>query len=363
MQKTKPVVGITQGDSNGIGYEVIIKALSDPRALEFFTPVVYGSSKLWGFYRKTIHELDQLDTNVITDAREAKPKKINILNCLPDNVFAEPGQATPESARDAIACLDRAVGDIQAGAIDVLVTGPINKKAMTGQGFGFPGHTEYLQNHFGAPEVAMIMTSHRLRLCVVTGHIPLKQVPAAVTTEKILAKLRLLDQSLKEDFCIDSPRIGVLSLNPHSGDGGLLGREEQDVIIPAVAQAVAEGIQAFGPFSPDGYFGLSHYERFDATLAMYHDQGLAPFKALSFEDGVNFTAGLPIVRTSPDHGTAYELSGRDLADPQSMRSAIFTAIDIWNTRLGYHALQDGKMEERHLEGSERRERPGRPQIA
>lgn len=363
IQKRKPVVGITQGDSNGIGYEVIIKAISDPRVLEFFTPVVYGSSKLFGFYRKTIPEIEQLDTNVITTAADAKPKRINILNCLPDNVFAEPGQATPESARAAITALARAVDDIKAGGIDVLVTGPINKKAMSGEGFGFPGHTEYLQKQFGVSDVAMLMTSHRLRLGVVTGHIPLKDVHRSVSKEKILSKLRLMNRSLKEDFCIDLPRIAVLSLNPHSGDGGLLGTEEQDIIIPAIAEATAEGIMAFGPFSPDGYFGLSHYERFDATLAMYHDQGLAPFKALSFEDGVNYTAGLPIVRTSPDHGTAFDMAGRDQADPQSMRSAIFTAIDIFNARADYAELQAGKMEERRLEGSERKERNGRPQIA
>lgn len=363
MQKKKPIVGITQGDSNGIGYEVIIKAISDPRVLEFFTPVVYGSSKLFGFYRKTIPEIEQLDTNVITSAADAKPKRINILNCLPDNVYAEPGQATPESASAAITSLAKAVEDIKAGLIDVLVTGPINKKAMSGQGFGFPGHTEYLQQQFGVSDVTMLMTSHRLRLGVVTGHIPLKDVTSSISKEKILSKLRLMNKSLKEDFCIDQPRIAVLSLNPHSGDGGLLGTEEQDIIIPAVAEATAEGILAFGPFSPDGFFGLGHYERFDATLAMYHDQGLAPFKALSFEDGVNYTAGLPIVRTSPDHGTAYDMAGRDEADPHSMRSAIFTAIDILNAKAEYAALQEGKMEERHLEGSERRERPGRPQIA
>ena len=325
MQKTRPVVGITQGDSNGIGYEVIIKAISDPRVLEFFTPVVYGSSKLFGFYRKTIPEIDQMDTNVITSAADAKPKRINVLNCLPDNVFAEPGQATPDSAQAAITALARAVEDIKAGLIDTLVTGPINKKAMSGEGFGFPGHTEYLQQQFGVSDVTMVMTSHRLRLGVVTGHIPLKDVPKSITKEKILSKLRLLNQSLQRDFGLDQPRIAVLSLNPHSGDGGLLGTEEQDIIIPAVAQATEEGILAFGPYSPDGFFGLGHYERFDATLAMYHDQGLAPFKALSFEDGVNYTAGLPIVRTSPDHGTAYDMAGRDEADPQSMRSAIFAS--------------------------------------
>ena len=198
---------------------------------------------------------------------------------------------------------------------------------------------------------------------VVTGHIPLKDVVSSVTKDKIISKLRLMTKSLKEDFCIDQPRIAVLSLNPHSGDGGLLGSEEGDIIIPAIAEATAEGILAYGPFSPDGFFGLGHYERFDATLAMYHDQGLAPFKALSFEDGVNYTAGLPIVRTSPDHGTAFELAGRDEADPQSMRSAIFTAVDIFNARKDYAELQEGKMEERRLEGTERRERNGRPQIA
>lgn len=363
MHKRKPIVGITQGDSNGIGYEVIIKALSDPRVLEFFTPVVYGSSKLFGFYRKSIPEIEQFDTNLVNAAEEAKPKRINILNCLPDSVFAEPGQATPESAKSAIIALDKAVADIKAGKIDVLVTGPINKKAMSGQGFGFPGHTEYLQKQFGVNDVTMLMTSHRLRLGVVTGHIPLKDVVGSITKEKIVSKLQLMTKSLKEDFCIDQPRIAVLSLNPHSGDGGLLGTEEQDIIIPAIAEATAEGILAFGPYSPDGFFGLGHYEKFDATLAMYHDQGLAPFKALSFEDGVNYTAGLPIVRTSPDHGTAFELAGRDLADPHSMRSAIFAAVDIFNARKDFEELQAGKMEERHLEGSDRRERNGRPQIA
>ncbi len=363
MHKRKPIVGITQGDSNGIGYEVIIKALSDPRVLEFFTPVVYGSSKLFGFYRKSIPEIEQFDTNLVNAAEEAKPKRINILNCLPDSVFAEPGQATPESAKSAIIALDKAVADIKAGKIDVLVTGPINKKAMSGQGFGFPGHTEYLQKQFGVNDVTMLMTSHRLRLGVVTGHIPLKDVVGSITKEKIVSKLKLMTKSLKEDFCIDQPRIAVLSLNPHSGDGGLLGTEEQDIIIPAIAEATAEGILAFGPYSPDGFFGLGHYEKFDATLAMYHDQGLAPFKALSFEDGVNYTAGLPIVRTSPDHGTAFELAGRDLADPHSMRSAIFAAVDIFNARKDFEELQAGKMEERHLEGSDRRERNGRPQIA
>ncbi len=362
MQNTRLKVGITQGDGNGIGYEVIIKALSDPRILDLFTPVVYGSSKLFGFYRKTIHEIENLDTNVISSAQGAHPRRINIVNCLPDNVFAEPGQASPEAARGAITALECAVRDIKAGDIDVLVTGPINKKSMSGEGFGFPGHTEYLQNAFGVKDVTMLMVSDRLKLGVVTGHIPLKDVPGKITAEKILSKLRVMNESLQRDFGTEKPRIGVLSLNPHSGDGGLLGTEEQEIIIPAIRQATEEGILAFGPFSPDGYFGLGHYGDFDATLAMYHDQGLAPFKAIAFEDGVNYTAGLPVVRTSPDHGTAFEMAGRDEADPRSMRAAIFKGIDIFESREAWDRLQEGKMVEQPRQ-YERNERPGRPQIA
>ena len=362
MQNDKIVVGITQGDSNGIGYEVIIKALADPRILDQFTPVIYGSSKLFGFYRKTIPEVEQMDTNAISSASEAHAKRINIVNCLPDSTFAEPGQATPESAKSAIKSLETAIRELKEGKIDVLVTGPINKKAMSNEGFGFPGHTEFIQNSFGVKDVTMLMVSHRLKLGVVTGHIPLKDVASQITEEKILSKLRLMNEALKKDFVVDQPRIAVLSLNPHSGDGGLLGTEEQDIIIPAIRKATEEGILAFGPFSPDGYFGLSHYENFDATLAMYHDQGLSPFKALSFEDGVNYTAGLPVIRTSPDHGTAFEMACRDEADPRSMRAAIFTAIDIYRNRKAWEELQAGKMERSNYP-EEHRERNGKPQIA
>ena len=362
MNNRKLVVGITQGDSNGIGYEVIIKALADPRILDMLTPVVYGSSKIFGFYRKTVHEVEQLDTNVITSARDAHPKRVNILNCLPENVFAEPGGATADSAKMAISSLETAVKDLRQGNIDVLVTGPINKKAIVGAGFGFPGHTEFLQQAFGVKDAMMFMISERLKVGVVTGHIPLKDVPGSLSVEKILVKLRLMKQSLEQDFGIDNPRIAVLSLNPHSGDSGLLGSEEQEIIIPAIRKASEEGICAYGPFSPDGYFGMSHYESFDATMAMYHDQGLAPFKAIAFGDGVNYTAGMPVIRTAPDHGTAFEMAGRDEADPRSMRAAIFTAIDIWNHRKDWETLQEGKLEERPQE-EDRRERPGKPQIA
>lgn len=357
----KLIVGISQGDSNGIGYEVIIKALSDERILSQFTPVVYGSPKIWNFYLKTIPEIEKLDVNVIPSAKNAQSGVINLVNCLADNVFAEPGAPTPEGAQAAIKALSKAVEEIKAGYLDVIVTAPINKKAISGQGFKFPGHTEFFQDAFKVNDVTMLMISDRLTLGVATGHIPLKDVPAAITKEKILSKLRVMKQSLARDFRIDNPKIAVLSLNPHSGDGGLLGTEEQDIIIPAIKDAQEEGINAFGPFSPDGYFGLGTYEKFDATLAMYHDQGLSPFKAIVFADGVNYTAGLPIVRTSPDHGTAYELAGRDLADCSSMRSAIYAAIDIYNNKAAYDYLLEGKMEERTIE-EERPERPGRPQI-
>ncbi len=340
----KIVVGITQGDGNGIGYEVIIKALADERILDFCTPVIYGSSKIFGFYKKLIHNLDKpVNTNVITSAKDVHPKRVNIVNCLPDNVYVEPGQSTPESAKSAMIALEQAVADIKNGDIDVLVTAPFNKRAMANEGFGFTGHTEYLEKEFGVDEVCMIMVSDNLKVGVVTGHIPLKAVPTAITKDKIVSKLKLMKHSLERDFGVDSPKIAVLGLNPHCGDGGLLGEEEKNIILPAVQEAVSQGILAFGPYSPDGFFGLGNYSKFDAVLAMYHDQGLIPFKALAFEDGVNYTAGLPIVRTSPDHGTAYEMAGRDEADPRSMMASIFAAIDVFNRRQAYDELVAGKL--------------------
>ena len=343
MSLPKLVVGITQGDSNGIGYEVIIKALADERILDSFTPVIYGSSKLMGFYRKTLHNIGPMDINVISSAADAKQKKINLVNCLPDSIYAEPGQSTPDSAKAAIKSLETAVKDLKDGQVDVLVTAPINKRAMNSEGFSNTGHTEYLQKEFGADDVTMIMVSDQIKIGVVTGHIPLRDVPKSLTRERILGKLRIMKASLQRDFGVADPKIAVLGLNPHCGDGGLLGDEEQNIILPAVQEAMKEGIQAFGPYSPDGFFGLGNYSRFDATLAMYHDQGLAPFKALAFSDGVNYTAGLPIVRTSPDHGTAYDMAGRDEADPRSMMSAIYTAIDIFRKRLQYDTLMEERM--------------------
>jgi 4-hydroxythreonine-4-phosphate dehydrogenase len=339
----KLVVGITQGDGNGISYEVIIKALADERILDICTPVIYGSSKIFGFYKKQIHNIEQINTHVITSAKDIHPKRVNIVNCLPENVFVEPGQPTPESAKSAMTALEKAVEDIKAGNIDVLVTAPFNKRAMAGEGFGYTGHTEYLEKQFEVKDAVMFMVCGKLRVGVVTGHVPLKDVPSIVTADKIINKLRLMKRSLQRDFGIDAPKIAVLGLNPHCGDGGLLGDEERETILPAVKAANDEGIMTFGPYSPDGFFGLGNYLKFDAVLAMYHDQGLMPFKALAFEEGVNFTAGLPIVRTSPDHGTAYEMAGRDMADPRSMKAAIYEAIDIFNNRESYDELVAGRM--------------------
>ena len=363
MINNKLTVGITAGDSNGIGYEVIIKALADARILESFTPVIYGSSKAFGIYRKSLHNIDHMETRLISSAKDAKPKCINIVNCVPDSVGIEPGKPTADSAKSAILSLKTAVSDIKEGDIDVLVTAPINKRAMNVEGFAHTGHTEYLEQEFGVEEVLMFMVSDRLKVAVVTGHIPLKDVPSSITQEGIVSKLRLMKDSLKRDFGVDEPKIAVLGLNPHCGDGGLLGDEEQTIILPAIKAANEEGIMAFGPYSSDGFFNLGNYAKFDATLAMYHDQGLAPFKALAFESGVNFTAGLPIVRTSPDHGTAYDMVGRDQADPHSMMCAIYTAIDIFRSRMAYDRLIEGRMEERSHSFQEDLKKKGRPQIA
>ena len=364
MLNNKVVVGITQGDGNGIGYEVIIKSLADARILESFTPVIYGSSKAFGIYRKSLHNIDQMETRVISSAKDAKPRCINIVNCVPDSIGIEPGKPTADSAKSAMISLECAVNDIRQGNIDVLVTAPINKRAMNVEGFQHTGHTEYLEKEFGVDDAVMFMVSDRLRVAVVTGHIPLKDIPSSITSESIITKLRLMKDSLKRDFGVDEPKIAVLGLNPHCGDGGLLGDEEQTIILPAIQAAKEEGILAFGPYSSDGFFSLGNYAKFDATLAMYHDQGLAPFKALAFENGVNFTAGLPIVRTSPDHGTAYDMVGRDQADPHSMMCAIYSAIDIFRSRMAYDRLLEGRMDEKFTDSSnEDIRKKGRPQIA
>lgn len=350
----KIVLGITQGDTNGIGYEVIIKALSDARILEMCTPVVYGSSKAFGFYKKQLPEIDNINTNIISSAKDAHPKRVNIVNCLPDNLQIEPGQCTQEGAKAAIKALEVAVEEMKAGHLDGLITAPFNKRAVTEETFKFTGHTEYLTSEFGAKEGLMFLCSDNIRVGVATNHTPLAKVPQALSVDLILSKLKVMNESLKRDFNIVMPKIAVLGLNPHAGDKGLLGDEEINVINPAIEKANEEGILAFGPYSPDGFFSVSMQNKFDAVLSMYHDQGLIPFKALAFDSGVNFTAGLPIVRTSPDHGTAYDLAGENKANPQSMISSIYLAIDVIRNREAYdnlneHALKIKITPEHHKE--------------
>lgn len=342
---SKIVVGITQGDTNGIGYEVIIKTLSDARVLEMCTPVVYGSSKAFGFYRKQIPETENINTNVVASAKDAHPKRVNIVNCVDENAQISPGYLTKSGSQAAITALKCAVGEMKKGYIDVLVTAPFNKRAVSDETFKFPGHTEYLVNEFGARDGLMFLCSDKMRVGVATNHLAISKVPAAITEERILSKLRLMNESLKRDFNVVKPKLAVLGLNPHSGDRGLLGDEEIKVIIPAIEQANKENILAFGPFPPDGFFSINMQYRFDAVLAMYHDQGLIPFKSLAFDSGVNYTAGLPIVRTSPDHGTAFDLAGENKANPQSMLSAIYMAIDIYRNRKRYDQMSADPVKE------------------
>ncbi len=329
----KPIrVGITHGDINSISYEIILKTLEDDRLLELCTPVVYGSAKIASFYRKAL-EMNDFHFHQIPSAAEAQDGVNNIVNVVGEDVKIDPGVATAASGEAARAALDAAIADLKAGNIDVLVTAPINKHCVQSEDFHFPGHTEYLQEACGEGQKAlMVLCADNMRVALVTTHLPLKDVPAAITKEAILEKLRIFHRSLQEDFATPCPRIAVLSLNPHSGEERLLGSEEEEIIIPAIKEARDEKMLAFGPYAVDGFFGAGSYAKFDGILAMYHDQGLAPFKALAMETGVNFTAGLPYVRTSPDHGTGYDIVGKGQANADSMRQAIYYAIDIYRSR-------------------------------
>ena len=353
MAKDKIVVGITQGDTNGIGYEVIIKALSDARILDNCIIILYGSSRFFGIYRKFLPEIEQLATNVINSAEDARTKRINIINAVPESMAMEIGQPTADGAKAAIMALKAAVADAKRGAIDAIVTAPFNKHTVAELGFGFPGHTEYLIHEFERQDGLMFLISENLRVGVVTNHLPISKVSSAITVETILSKLRLMDDSLRRDFGFIKPKIAVMGLNPHAGDGGSLGTEEIDIIEPAIRQANKEGILAFGPYSPDGFFSTHMQSNFEAVLAMYHDQGLIPFKALAFDSGVNFTAGLPIVRTSPDHGTGYDIAGKNKAWSGPMQKAIFAAIDLSLNRRKYAEIHANPLEERRFEGPRR----------
>ena len=325
-------VGITHGDINGIGYEVILKAFSDATMLELCTPIIYGSPKVATYHRKAM----DIPTNfaIIASSEEALDDRVNILNCVDDELKVELSKPTREGGKAALDALEKALSDYREGMIDVLVTAPINKHTIQSENFHFPGHTEYIEKEVGDGKKAlMILMRGDFRMALVTGHIPVKDIATTLTKELIMEKIAIFHHSLKQDFCIDSPRIAVLSLKPHAGDNGVIGTEESEIIIPAIREMVGKGMQCFGPYPADGFMGSGNYCHFDGVLAMYHDQGLAPFKALAMDEGVNYTAGLPIVRTSPAHGTAYDIAGQGIAEEASFRQAVYTAIDVYRNRL------------------------------
>ncbi|MBU1717899.1 MAG: 4-hydroxythreonine-4-phosphate dehydrogenase PdxA [Bacteroidetes bacterium] len=327
----KVKLGITMGDFNGIGLEVVFKTFSDPKILESCTPVIYGSSKVASYHRKMLN-LNELNFNTVRSADEASHKKVNIVHHFDQDVKIDMGHSTQIAGEFALSSVNAAIQDLKDGKIEALVTAPVNKYNIQSETFKFAGHTDYLAQRFDTRNYLMLLISHNLKVGVVTAHIPISQVAASLTTDLIYNKIRVLHNTLKSDFTYSRPRIAVLGLNPHAGDNGLIGKEELEIIIPAIQQAFDEKILVFGPYPSDGFFGNSEYLKFDAILAMYHDQGLVPFKTLAFDTGVNYTAGLPIVRTSPDHGTGYDIAGKDLASPNSFRQAVYLACDIVRNR-------------------------------
>lgn len=336
QENKKLKVGITLGDTNGIGIEVALKAISVPEMIEMCIPVMYGSSKVVSYHRNACN-LSGFQINHTKSADALKDNMPNLVECIDQEIKVELGHPSKQAGLASFIALEAAVRDLKAGLIDVLVTAPISKENIQSEQFHFPGHTEYLESAAGeGAKALMLMCTENVRVALATIHLPLAQVPAALTIEGIKEKLRLLNTSLKRDFNIDGPRIAVLSLNPHAGENGILGIEERDILLPAMQQSLDEdNVQCFGPYAADGFFGARHYRRFDAVLAMYHDQGLAPFKTIAMDEGVNFTAGLPIVRTSPDHGTGYDIAGQGIAKESSMRHAIYTAIDVYRNRIRY----------------------------
>ena len=333
MEENRKIrVGITHGDINGVGYEVILKAFADSTMLDLCTPIVYGSPKVAAYHRKAV-EL-QTSFSIINTAEEAQEGKLSILACTEDELKVELSKPSAEAGKAALDAMERALADYKEGLIDVLVTAPINKHSIQSDEFHFPGHTEYIEERVGEGEKAlMILMKDDFRVALVTGHIPVKDIASTLTKELIMEKMEIFNRSLKQDFNIGCPRIAVFSLNPHAGDNGLLGTEETEVIIPAMKEMQAKGVQCFGPYPADGFMGSGNFTHFDGILAMYHDQGLAPFKALAMDEGVNYTAGLPIVRTSPAHGTAYDIAGQGVATEDSFRQAIYTAIDVYRNRV------------------------------
>lgn len=329
-------IGITIGDINGIGPEVIIKALSDPRVLKYFTPVIYGSYKVMAYHKNIVKD-SNINFHSISDGSHAMENRINLVNCWDDNTNITLGQATVDSGQYAHIAMDKALNDVKSGFIDAIVTAPINKHAMQLAKFPYPGHTEYFTANDSGNDSLMLMVSDDLKVAVVTNHLRLSDVAKSITKDKILEKLTTLNKTLIVDFGIERPMVSVLGLNPHASDESFIGDEEEKIIIPAIIEAKKRGILAFGPYAADGFFGSSQWKKPDAVLAMYHDQGLIPFKALSFGSGTNFTAGLSFIRTSPDHGTAYDIAGTNMADERSLIQAIFRAIDITRSRKEYHS--------------------------
>lgn len=335
--KEKIKIGISQGDINGISYEVIIKALMDNRINEICTPIIFGSPKVAAYHRKAL-DIENFAPTGINTPEEARGNKTYIINCVDENIRVELGKSTASAGINSFKALKAATNALESGKIDALVTGPINKHNIQHAEFNYSGHTEYLQARFKVDEVMMLMVSELLKVGLVAGHVPISVLSSLITRELIVEKLKILAHSLLMDFGIRNPRIAVLGLNPHAGDEGLLGDEEQKVISPAIEQANNLGVLAFGPYAADGFFGAGRFKLFDAVLAMYHDQGLAPFKTLSMDSGVNFTAGLPVVRTSPAHGTAYELAGKNEASADSFRNALYLAIDVARKRELYKEI-------------------------
>jgi 4-hydroxythreonine-4-phosphate dehydrogenase len=337
MHYPKIKIGITHGDINGIGYEVIIKSLMDHAIMDFCVPVVYGSPKVAAYHRKALN-IENFSFHSINSVNESNEKKANIINCTDDEIRVELGKSTPSAGESSVRALEAAVRDLSAHRLDALVTAPINKQNVQSAHFSFRGHTDYLQSVFKTEDVLMLMISRLLRVAVLTDHVPLSQVTTYITAENILRKLRICDQSMRQDFCIRKPKIAVLGINPHASDNGLIGREEQEVIIPAIERAKSENMLVFGPYPADGFFGSGNFTKFDVILAMYHDQGLIPFKTLVPDEGVNYTAGLPVIRTSPAHGTAFEIAGKGEALHGSFLNAMFLACDIHKNRQIYREI-------------------------
>ena len=349
MNDTRKIrVGITQGDINGIGYEVIFKTFANPEMFEICTPLVYGSTKLAAYHRKALDI--EISYNAVEKPEDICDGKLNIINCNSDEVLIELGTATKDGGTAAYQALERAVKDYQEGLFDILVTCPINKNSIQNKEFNFPGHTEYLQERLGNGDKSlMILCSGSLRFAIATSHLALRDVPQAITPELLEEKLRIFNRSLKEDFNIDAPKIAVFSLNPHAGDNGLLGKEEIEIIQPTIEKMSREGILCYGPFGADGFMGSGKYSSFDGILAMYHDQGLTPMKLLAMSDGVNFTAGLEAVRTSPAHGVAYDIAGKGCADENSFRQAIYAGIDIFRNRKRYNEAHRNPLRKLYFE--------------